>query len=66
MPTAYWEPAVFRRETFPKLKQQFERRNPKHDWRNRALVHSQEVECSLYFAGFQEHSGQLAVPYDLD
>jgi hypothetical protein len=21
MPTAYWEPAVFRRETFPKLKQ---------------------------------------------
>jgi ATP-dependent helicase HrpB len=26
-------PALFRRETYPKLKQQLQRRYPKHDWR---------------------------------
>jgi hypothetical protein len=36
------------RKTDPKLKQHLERKYPKHDWCEQALIHTQKVECPLF------------------
>ncbi|MBI1996171.1 MAG: hypothetical protein HYV01_20040 [Deltaproteobacteria bacterium] len=35
---------MFWRETYPKLKQQLQRNYPKHDWREQALIHTQNTK----------------------
>ena len=49
LPTPIWNLAIFWRETYPKLKQQFQRNYPKHDWREQALIPTQNVEYRLFF-----------------